>query len=460
MIIDEKFIMLPNTPYLSGPSSSVRSSPYASSVALPNLRRRKGLTFTSLPAHILLQIIHDTFPHNQPQVPTYSPTHLVTPYRYTPYNQQAVFINHEDYETLAERQRKTLYWLSTSLRLVSRQLYTACMHVLRSTYFQTYAGLVRPGYSTDPFPMGVPTAPVPVRTSPVSSSTAGLSSSAQRLPAPEDAPPPAYRAPSPSPSSRSAGSSKTRASASSAASPETESPLVTPQRETHVLDRFILLKLRSDIFADESSLHMDCDDGFKDIFDVAQPRARLEDLVRMYGAQDGVVYVPGWSNAAAAGAAVSRLHRIDSPSSSVGSLPLPRNEVVISVPASPSLSSPSPTAAGKRRMKLFSFGRKTTIPTSPVSPPHSPALTSAIAAPRASTSSSVSEPRPVRVTPVAFPLLSISFAPRKVGLLLKRSRTIVEVPRTPGRKESLESLAQALVRELRLVLEEGGYPIV
>ena len=39
-----------------------------------------------------------------------------------------------------ERQRKTLYWLATSLRLVCRSLYTACMHVLRSTYLPAYLG--------------------------------------------------------------------------------------------------------------------------------------------------------------------------------------------------------------------------------------------------------------------------------------------------------------------------------
>ncbi|KAF8955803.1 hypothetical protein BDZ97DRAFT_1629577, partial [Flammula alnicola] len=212
-------------------------------------------TLTSLPPHILLQIIHHTFPQGKPQLPSYNP--------------------HDRYDTAyyedtkPERQRKTLFWLSTSLRLVSRQLYIASMHVLRSTYLPAYEALIRPGYSSDPFPMGVPAAASSPNTHPSAPSTPTLTGA-----------PPAYESPSPS-------------SSPYTYTPDT-SPLLTPHRETPVLDRFILLKVRQDVFADESELHMDREDAFRDLFDVAQPRARLEDLVRIYGVREGVVSVPGW----------------------------------------------------------------------------------------------------------------------------------------------------------------------
>lgn len=61
------------------------------------------------------------------------------------------------------------------------------------------------------------------------------------------------------------------------------------QRETRVLDLYIALKVREDVWADESELHLEREESFKDLFDLMQPRARLEDLVRAYGRRDGVV---------------------------------------------------------------------------------------------------------------------------------------------------------------------------
>ncbi|KAG6880127.1 hypothetical protein C0992_005834 [Termitomyces sp. T32_za158] len=55
-----------------------------------------------------------------------------------------------------------------------------------------------------------------------------------------------------------------------------------PRRETAVLDRFIVLKVREDLWAGDSELHLERDEAYRDIFDHAQPRARLEDLVRDY----------------------------------------------------------------------------------------------------------------------------------------------------------------------------------
>ncbi|KAF7290602.1 hypothetical protein MIND_01300400 [Mycena indigotica] len=166
-------------------------------------------TLSTLPAHLLLQIVHMTFP----QTPDLN-------------------------ESSKERQRKTLYWLSVSLRLVNRALYVASMHVLRSTYLPAYDSLIRSPYSSDPFPL--PTSPQ----SPFAST-----------------------------------------------SNPADLRLGTLQRETATLDLFIAVKVREDVWADESELHLERDESFKDLFDHAQPRSRLEDLVRIYGVEEGVVAV-------------------------------------------------------------------------------------------------------------------------------------------------------------------------
>ena len=313
MIIDDKVLMaLPPPPYPA--SRPGGSTPRA---------------LTSLPPHILLQIIHHTFPQGIAAAP-YQDTH-------------------------PERQRKTLFWLSTSLRLVSRTLYTACMHVLRSTYLPAYQALIRPPYSTDPFPVEHPTAS-----------------------------PPAYDSP--------------------------PSPLITLHRETAVLDRFILLKVRQDVFLDDTSLHIDREDAFRDLFDVAQPRARLEDLVRIVGARQGVVYS--------------------------GRTP---NAVTSSVPKERTQTHPQPQTPKPRR-SFFAFLSSTPTPTaSPTSTP-SPVPT-----------------QPIH--PIPFPALSVSFSPRRVGLILNRTRTVAEVARVTGYggrgRETLEELAGRLVGGLEEWLVQG-----
>jgi hypothetical protein len=40
---------------------------------------------------------------------------------------------------------------------------------------------------------------------------------------------------------------------------------------------------------DDSELHLEREESFKDLFDLMQPRSRLEDLVRFYGVREGVV---------------------------------------------------------------------------------------------------------------------------------------------------------------------------
>lgn len=135
------------------------------------------------------------------------------------------------------RQRKTLYWLTYHLRLVNRAFYIACMHVLRSSYLPAYISLIRAPYTSDPFPM--------------SSSTSS-----------------------------------------------TDSPLNVVQRETRVFDLFITLKTREDMFMDASEFHLEREEMFKDLFDLMQPRSRLEDLVRHYGMREGAVHItsPDTSN--------------------------------------------------------------------------------------------------------------------------------------------------------------------
>ncbi|KAI6013230.1 hypothetical protein EDC04DRAFT_2870846 [Pisolithus marmoratus] len=222
VLLDEKAV--PPPPYSS---SSSAPPPFPTRTSRQNI--------CSLPPNVLLQIIYMTFP----QTPN------------------------------VERQRKTLYWLAYHLRLVNRAFYIACMHILRSTYLPAYSSLIRPPYSSDPFPMS---------------------------------------------------------SATSSA------PLDTVQRETRVPG-----KISS---ADASELHLGRDELFKDLFDLMQPRSRLEDLVRHYGVREGVVHITSTS-------AIG--------SSSTG---IPRQRIGL-----PSHFLPSPVSFSPRRvgLTLNSSGRKRTI---------------------------------------------------------------------------------------------------
>jgi len=225
-------------------------------------------------------------------------------------------------ESRPERQRKTLYWLSHQLRAVNRSFYIACMHVLRSTYLPTYASLIRAPYTSDPFPFS-------------STSPAG--------------------------------------------------PVETMQRETQVLDLFIALKVREDVMMDDTDLHLEREESFKDLFDLMQPRSRLEDLVRYYGLREGVVHTnpPGVSSSSAA----------------------PNSQLHNNIGSSRSTSHRTRTAG--------------------------PA-------------------------PLPFSMLSVSFSPRKVGLVLtttSRKRTILEVTRT--RDEKLEVAAKQLVKRLKVWLSDA-----
>jgi hypothetical protein len=334
MILDEKNMLnVPPPP------------PYLSTVAagLPPFHLRTGPppNLHTLPSHILLQIVYSTFPQ----------TSLAD-------------------QDKPERQRKTLYWLAISLRLVNRALYVACMHVLRSTYLPAYDSLIRTPYSSDPFPL--------------SHSTSTSSS------------------PPPSPCG----------------------PSSVLQRETATLDLFIALKVREDVWADESELHLERDESFKDLFDLVQPRSRLEDLVRNYGLREGVIALQPTKSRRTTSA--SRI-QIQPPPLQPSSSPL----------------TPSPLSSGFFSAISAPFSSKyRSKPSQPPSPSPFPHPLS-------------HHLQPPQVTPLVFTQIAVSFSPRKVGIVLHPGkRTIVETTRT--REETLEAAAKRLVRELKVWLVESG----
>ena len=380
----------PPPPYLSVANSnaSTTTSHSALSAGKPSL--------PSLPSHILIQILYDLFPADSSLSPfPISPSS--SSYSPRPGSDPRVQNNYEARifeDTKAEKQRKVLFWLSTSLRFVSKHLYIACMHVLRSIYLPSYHSLIRPPYSSDPFPLGVPTSP-----------SGGANN------------PPAYGSNSPSSNS----SLVLREGWTSA------SPIKSLQRETNILDRYIALKVRQDVFADDTELHIEPEEAFRDLFDVAQPRARLEDLTRIYGIREGVVTVPGTRN---------ELERLRT-----GAGISSNNSSLTSLQRSPTILVPQPQPGQKpsrpTSRSLFSFMKKSS--SSPVLPQSAPA-------------------KPP-IQPLPFSLITVSFSPRKVGLIYNRSRTITEVQRasspTERRSETLEVLAKALVRGLREYLEDS-----
>lgn len=106
------------------------------------------------------------------------------------------------------------------------------MHVLRSTYLPAYNSLIRRPYSSNPFPYALPTTYEP---------TASLLT------------------------------------------------LQHTHRETKVLDLFIALKVRQDVYMDDTEFHLENTESFRDLFDYRQPKSRLEDLVCQYGVNEGLI---------------------------------------------------------------------------------------------------------------------------------------------------------------------------
>lgn len=103
------------------------------------------------------------------------------------------------------------------------------MHVLRSTYLPAYNSLIRRPYSSDPFPHTLPD------------------------------------------------------------SCESTASILTLHRETKVLDLFIALKVRQDVYMDDTELHLENTESLRDLFSFMQPKSRLEDLVYQLGVEKGVI---------------------------------------------------------------------------------------------------------------------------------------------------------------------------
>ncbi|KAF9036898.1 hypothetical protein BDZ89DRAFT_1061596 [Hymenopellis radicata] len=279
------------------------------------------------------------------------------------------------------------------------------MHILRSTYVPAYDSLVRPPYTSDPF-----------------------SRTASHHPA----------------------SSK-------------ESIFAT-HRELATLDSFIALLAHEDLMLDSTALHLPREEAYKDLFDLMQPRSRLEDLVREIGVADGVIFDGDPSECPL---------RVTSATNPSRNLPPNPTAPSLNEPPSPS---PSPSRSSfnlfsKSSIKASLSRVKRSPPNStPPSPLPPPAQVAHV---------------PVQITPVPFAYLSVSFTPRRVGLVYTlpskssgttfhgsefgalslsvsgptgpggRKKTIVDVVRD-RREEPLEVCARNLVKALRAYLEEDA----
>lgn len=167
-----------------------------------------------------------------------------------------------------------LHHLAMNVRLVSRGLYVACMHVLRSTYLPLYSLNIKHPYTSDPFPANTSTSTPTYTSTPYTYNPA--------TPTSPSTPTTTY-------------------------TPANSSPLLTTQRETAILDRFLLLSLHHSVLASESALHLlgsspstapsnyyapsmsSSSSAYSDLFSLHQPTARIEDLVLHYGLQNGTI---------------------------------------------------------------------------------------------------------------------------------------------------------------------------
>lgn len=134
------------------------------------------------------------------------------------------------------------------------------MHLLRSRYLDSYERLVRPPYTSDPYPI----TSLPLHTS---ASSTGSSDA-----------PPAYTA-SHASSSSPAGPLPTQGSTPSSSA---------TRREAHTLDLYIAAALKRELEDAESDM-MIADTSMQDIFTILQPQSRLEDLVMEYGVRAKVL---------------------------------------------------------------------------------------------------------------------------------------------------------------------------
>jgi hypothetical protein len=276
------------------------------------------------------------------------------------------------------------------------------MNVLRSVYLPLYDSLIRPPYTSDPFPFS------------------------------------------------HTSHSPTHAKSLSMSSTQTVSPrsgLTSVQRETPILDLFIALKVRDDVWADDSDLHLSrAESTFADLFSLMQPRARIEDLVREYGVAEGVVYIDrrrGGVRTPAASAVDLRASEREREGPTSVVLRSAASYAALTQRLAPSASS---SGSGSSFWRSIGGKGKSRAPSPPTPLPS----------------------QKVTVHPLPFSALSVSFSSRRVGLVLTTGggsgagsvrggaaskRTIVEVPRT--RDEALEAAARRLVWELRDWLVDG-----
>ncbi|KAK0448325.1 uncharacterized protein EV420DRAFT_1567435 [Desarmillaria tabescens] len=363
MIIEEKCMHPSPPPY----NNFSPPPPFTTSEVIPKQKPALG----NLPPHLLLQIVYCTFPQRDGKF---------------------------EGEGKIERQRMTLHWLVTSLRLVNKTLYIACMHILRSTYLPAYDSLIRAPYTSDPFP-------------------------------------------------------------SSSMPPTEKSSIFSTHRELSTLDIFIALLAHEDLMLDSTSLHLPREEAYKDLFDMIQPKTRLEDLVIEEGIKAGVIQMGCMVKPR-----VSRLCITD------------RTNTQDPQQASPTMS-PSPTPSGS--------GSSSTVPPSPSKSGFSIFSKSALKTSfsKVKKDPPIPPPQPRRtIHPVPSDYLSISFTPKKVALVYTqpstnawsfngsefgalsmsvsgptgpggRRKTIVEVVRN-NRDEPLEVCAKNLVAALEGWLEE------
>ncbi|KIK63713.1 hypothetical protein GYMLUDRAFT_241619 [Collybiopsis luxurians FD-317 M1] len=416
MILDEKALLNPPPPYHSprlghsdldfcpdtsetatGTLTIGSNNPYAAYLSGRQSTRSRP-SFTSLPSHLLLHIVYCTFPQ-----------------------EDGLF----EGDVKAVRQRRTLHWLVLSLRFVNRELYLVVMNVLRSIYLNTYDSLIRPPFSSDPFP---------------SSNSAPLfQSSSVRRNSPYGSP----------------------------------STLFPHHRELKTLDLFIAVLAHEEVLYDATSLHLSRHEAYKDIFELMQPRSRLEDLVAEQGMKVGLITSEDGAITLTTPKLSSDTKGLENNSHAATS----SSDSIITPHTSTSTFS-KPVRRTKSTFSLFSAfcigkGKRKASVNQPVS--------------------QQTQRRRASLAPLPFESLTISFSTRKVGLMYApvlphtdsqssltvtgskstayggstygalgvshhsrgAKRTIVEVMRE--RNESLEVCAQKLVRGLRAWMEESQW---
>lgn len=236
--------------------------------------RRRIATLLDLPQHILLYIVQvSCLPRrSRREYDQYDRFHMnINPDAKGEYRGPTIMGGEGEYSLSEDEWAEHavgLHHLAMNVRLVSRGLYVACMHVLRSTYLPLYSLNIKYPYTSDPFPSSTSTSTPTYQSTPYT-----YNPSSPSTPTPST---PSY-------------------------TPANSSPLLTTHRETAILDRFLLLSLHHAILASESPLHLlgsspssapsgySSSSAYSDLFSLHQPTARLEDLVLHYGLQNGTI---------------------------------------------------------------------------------------------------------------------------------------------------------------------------